>query len=145
MALLKAMEEKDARQKGPAELAFVGDAVFELMVRGSISGRSGGAGAAALHRAAVEYVRAGAQSRALDWLGGLLSEEERGVARRGQNAHAASLPHGTDRATYSRATALEALFGYLYLCGREDRLSELFGVILRRHGEIALAGRAGAD
>ena len=60
----------------------------------------------------------------------LLTEEEAGVFRRGRNANVHTVPSHASRAQYAEATALEALLGWLYLSGRKDRVSELFGVMM---------------
>ena len=108
----------------PLSLAFVGDGVYDLMVRErlvSLANRPN----KDLHQLAVQQVRAEAQAAALDKLLPLLTEEETAVYRRGRNAH-------TSRTggAYHKATGLEALFGYLYLAGRVDRVRELFAVIV---------------
>ncbi|MGI6265125.1 MAG: Mini-ribonuclease 3 [Acutalibacteraceae bacterium] len=114
----------DVRTLSPLTLAFVGDGVYSLMVREylvSAANRPNGA----LHTLAVNRVRAEAQAAAAEKLAPLLSEEETAVYKRGRNAHTART--GT---AYHRATGLEALFGYLYLAGRLDRMRELFCAIM---------------
>ncbi len=81
-----------------------------------------------LHRRAAARVNAGAQAKAFDALEPLLTDEEAEVARRARNAHTRP-PKNQDPAAYCRATALEALIGYLYLCGRLDRLGALLNSI----------------
>lgn len=100
-------------------LAYVGDGIYELMVRERLV-RQGGR-VRGLHKLAVEQVRAEAQAKAADRLLPLLNEKEAAVYRRGRNAHTAR----TDGA-YHKATGLEALFGYLYLSGETARLHVLF-------------------
>mgnify|MGYP000176883180 CR=1 FL=1 len=80
-------------------------------------------------KAAGLYVRAGAQASALNRIRGVLTEEEAGILRRGRNAQG-NAPKNVDVQTYRLATGFEALIGYLYLTGREDRLMELAGMIL---------------
>ncbi|MCI8553493.1 MAG: ribonuclease III [Clostridiales bacterium] len=112
----------NVRTLSPLALAFVGDGVYELMVRERLvteANRPSGV----LHKQAVTMVRAEAQSAAMERLLPLLNEEESAVYRRGRNAHTART--GSD---YHRATGLEALFGYLYLSGRVERVRELFAV-----------------
>lgn len=106
-------------------LAHLGDAVFELMVRSWLCLR-GKATAKGLHRAAVRYVAAPAQAAAVEKISPLLTPEEADVFRRGRNASPHSIPQNASREEYQTATALEALFGWLYLNGRNDRLNELF-------------------
>ena len=111
-------------------LAYIGDGVYELMVRERLV-RQGGR-VRGLHTLAVEQVRAEAQAVAADRLLPLLSEREAAVYRRGRNAHTAR----TDGA-YHKATGLEALFGYLYLCGETARLRELFEEVMTAIEEAA--------
>lgn len=121
------MEKAAARQMSPLALAFLGDAVFELYVREKLL-LQGNAPAQQLHRKAVGYVCARAQSKAVEEIAGLLSPDEESVYRRGRNAHSRP-PKNADVADYRRATGLEALFGYLHLCGETDRARDLFQVI----------------
>ncbi|MBQ9963516.1 MAG: ribonuclease III [Clostridia bacterium] len=115
--------EVDLHGISPLNLAFVGDGVYDLMVRERLVCLANRPNKD-LHQLAVKQVRAEAQAAALDKLMPLLSEEEAAVYRRGRNAH-------TSRSggAYHKATGLEALFGYLYLAGRLDRVQELFGYI----------------
>ena len=121
------MEKTAARQMSPLALAFLGDAVFGLYVREKLL-LQGNAPAQQLHRKAVGYVCARAQSKAVEEIAGLLSPDEESVYRRGRNAHSRP-PKNADVADYRRATGLEALFGYLHLCGETDRARDLFQVI----------------
>ena len=110
-------------------LAHVGDAGFELLVRSWLCAR-GKATGKGLHRAAVAIVCAESQARRAEKLLPLLTEEETGVFRRGRNANVHTVPSHASRAQYAEATALEALLGWLYLSGRRERVSELFGVMM---------------
>lgn len=115
----------EARLKSPLALAFLGDTVWDLLVRRDLLLSDMKAGA--LHRRAIAQVNAGAQARASQLLEPALTEEEREVFRRGRNAHAQhEAPKNQDPADYSRASGLEALFGYLYLTGNLKRICELF-------------------
>ena len=119
------MEEVRARMLNPLQLAYVGDSVWELLVRSRIiyKGRS----ARHVHKDAVACVNARAQAEALRRIDALLTVPEADIARRGRNAHAHhAAPKNQDAADYRAATALEALIGYLYLTGQEERLLELF-------------------
>lgn len=106
-------------------LAHLGDAVYELMVRSWLC-LHGKATAKGLHRAAVHYVAAPAQAQRVKNILPMLTEEEQDVFRRGRNASPHSIPQNASREEYATATALEALFGWLYLNGENDRLNELF-------------------
>ena len=110
-------------------LAHLGDGVFELMVRSwlCLHGKATNKG---LHRATVRYVAAPAQAAAAERLLPLLSEEEADVFRRGRNTSPHSVPKAASRSDYQTATAVEALFGWLYLRGETGRLNELFSVMM---------------
>lgn len=107
-------------------LAHLGDAVFELMVRSwlVLHGKATNRG---LHRATIRYVAAPAQAAMVQKILPLLTEEEADVYRRGRNTSPHSVPKAASREEYQAATALEALFGWLWLRGEKDRLNELFG------------------
>ena len=113
-------------------LAHMGDAVFELMVRSWLCLR-GKATAKGLHRAAVRYVAAPAQARMTEAIKPLLTPEEGDVFRRGRNASPHSIPAHASREEYAAATALEALFGWLWLRGERDRLNELFEMMMEAY------------
>ena len=103
--------------------------MYELMVRSWIVCH-GHTGAGDMHSVKEQYVTAGAQEAALERVSTLLSDEEAAVCRRGRNAHVNSVPRHATLSQYHAATALECLFGWLYLRGEHDRLNELFGVIM---------------
>lgn len=107
-------------------LAHLGDAVYELMVRSWLC-LHGKATAKGLHKAAIRYVAAPAQARLVEKILPGLSQEEQDVFRRGRNASPHTIPQNASRGEYQTATALEALFGWLYLRGETDRLNDLFG------------------
>jgi len=100
-------------------LAFVGDAAYALYVRTRLLER-GGVKSARLHQAAVRYVRAEAQARAVRAMLPELTEEEQALVRRGRNAKPGSLPKRASRMDYQWATGLEALIGYHALSGRRE-------------------------
>ena len=110
-------------------LAHLGDGVFELMVRSWLVLR-GKATSRGLHKATVRFVAAPAQAAMAKKLEGVLTEEEADVFRRGRNTSPHMVPKAASREEYQTATALEALFGYLYLQGRTDRLNELFTLMM---------------
>ena len=110
-------------------LAHLGDSVFEVMVRSWLI-LQGKAKAKDLHRATVQYVAAPAQARLLQHILPLLTEEESDVFRRGRNTAPNSIPKAASRGDYQAATGLEALFGWLYLQGRTQRLNELFHAMM---------------
>ena len=110
-------------------LAHLGDGVFELMVRAWLC-LHGKVKVKDLHRATVRYVAAPAQAAAMERLLPLLTDEEADVYPRGRNTAPHSVHPATNRAQYQSATGLEALFGWLYLQGRTDRLNQLFETIM---------------
>ena len=122
------LTEAEVKRMGSLALAHVGDAVFELLVRVYLAPGSGKNGS--LHRAAVEMVNAAAQAGDMEKLLPLLTEEEAEVFRRGRNVKVHSVPKHARLGDYHAATGLEALFGYLYLLGRRERLNALFAAIV---------------
>ena len=110
-------------------LAHLGDAVYELLVRGWLC-QQGKATAKGLHKAAVSYVSAPAQARAAAQIIPHLTEVEQAVYRRGRNARVSAVPKGASHEEYHAATGFEALFGHLYLQGATDRINELFALIM---------------
>ena len=106
-------------------LAHMGDAVYELLSRAWLCthGRATGKG---MHRQAVQMVCAEAQAAGAERILPLLTEEEAAVFRRGRNAQVHTVPAHASRAQYAEATALEALFGWLYLSGQRRRANALF-------------------
>ncbi len=114
-------------------LAHLGDSVFEVMVRAWLC-LHGKARARDLHRATVRYVSAPAQAARLERIMPLLTGEESDVFRRGRNAGPHSVPKAASRGEYQAATGLEALFGWLYLQGRTERLNELFAAMMEGEG-----------
>jgi len=110
-------------------LAHLGDSVFEVMVRAWLC-LKGPSNVKKLHREAVGYVAAPAQAAMAQKILPLLTEEEADVFRRGRNAAPHTVPKAASREEYQTATALEALFGWLYLQGRTGRLNELFAAMM---------------
>ena len=123
------MGDDDIRAISSIGLAHLGDAVYELLVRAYLcaQGKATGKG---LHRAAVELVKAPAQARLADQILPLLTTEELSVFKRGRNANVNTIPHNASRSDYLKATALECLFGYLYLQGATRRINELFNAMM---------------
>ena len=118
-------EQENPNLYSPLTLAFLGDAVYELCARQYV-GAQKNRPVGELHQRAVALVNAGAQSAALERLLPLLTPEELAVFKRGRNASASSTPKHAEIADYRRATGVEALFGYLFLRGEQQRLQELF-------------------
>ena len=127
-----ACPEQDIRTYSPLALAYIGDGVYELVVRTMVVGRANRA-ANDLHKMSVNYVKAESQARMIEALRPLLTEEEGDVFRRGRNASPHSVAKNASRSDYHLATGFEALMGYLYLTGRRDRMLEL----IRKGMELA--------
>ena len=106
-------------------LAHVGDAVFELLVRQELCCR-GSAPVKDLHRETVARVTAPAQAAFVEALLPALTPEELAVYKRGRNTHTHQAPKSATPGQYARATGLETLFGWLWLTGQYDRVSELY-------------------
>ncbi len=106
-------------------LAHIGDAVYELMVRSELCARHNLTNKA-LHRRTVELVCAVSQSKAAHAVKEQLTDEELAVFQRGRNARTNNIPKAASPADYSMSTALEAVFGYLYLTGQNERINQLF-------------------
>lgn len=123
----------ELRAMSSLALAHMGDAVYEILVRGWLCTQGRGT-CGNLHRETVAMVRAEAQAEAVQRILPLLTEEEAAVYRRGRNAQVHSIPKNASRSQYAKATALEALLGWLYLQGRLERINELFAAILDEKG-----------
>ncbi len=112
----------------PLNLAFVGDTVFDLFVRESLVCEANRP-VNKLHKEATKLVKAQAQAEAAQKILPMLTEDEMSVFKRGRNAHTNHKAKNASEGDYHYATAMEALFGYLYLSGEVDRLRELFEAI----------------
>ena len=115
-------------------LAHLGDSVYEVMVRSWLC-LHGAAKVKDLHRATVSYVAAPAQAKRTERILPILTPKEQDVFRRGRNTAPHSVPKAASRGEYQTATGLEALFGWLYLQGRTDRLNELFALMMEEPTE----------
>ena len=125
----------DIRGLNPLQMAYVGDTVHDLYVRSMLLSR--GMAVGKMHRHAVRMVSAGAQARMLERIEPELTQEEADIARRGRNSQAKhAAPRHADPADYAHATALEALWGYLYLSGQTQRLDELMKLALTRTEDV---------
>ncbi len=110
-------------------LAHLGDGVFELMVRSWLCLR-GKATNKGLHKATVALVAAPAQAAMAQKILPILTEEERDIFRRGRNVSPHAVPKSASREEYQAATGVEALYGYLWLQGKRERLNELFDLMM---------------
>lgn len=122
------MTQAQINQISMLGLAHIGDGVYELMTRAALC-EDGHTAVAELHQLATRRVNAPAQAAAVEKLLPALTEEEVAIYRRGRNAHVNSVPRAANIGQYHAATGLEALFGWLYLQGKCERLNELFRLI----------------
>lgn len=126
------MEKLNPREINTTVLAFLGDAVYEIYARKYVMD-SGQQNADRLHKAAIKYVCAAGQAKAVKSLmADFLSEEEVGLIKRARNRKTASKARSADAVTYKLATAFEALMGFLYLDGQSQRLEEVVLEALKR-------------
>lgn len=130
--LLEGLEFERPDQISAPALAFIGDAVYDLYIRGLLISQ-GIRNTGRLHNNAVGYVKAAKQREAYENILDILNETELKIAKRGRNANMGSIPKNADPADYSFATAFETLLGYLYLMKDRNRLLE---VLNKAAGEV---------
>ncbi|NLM41053.1 MAG: ribonuclease III [Firmicutes bacterium] len=118
--------ELNLQELSPLALAYVGDAVFELYIRTKLVAYP--ARVHDLHRSAVRYVQAARQAEIIHAWEPELTEEEKEVVRRGRNAKS-GVPRRSDALEYRYSTGMEALLGYLYLSGQQERLLQLLSKV----------------
>ena len=116
------------RQLSPLNLAFIGDCIYEILVREALVCEANRP-VNELHRESVKYVSAKAQTAAYAKIKDMLTEEETAQFKRGRNAKVGHSPKSATDAEYHTATGIEALFGYLYLSGKTERIKQLFAAI----------------
>ena len=126
-------KEVDIRTYSPLTLAYIGDAIYDLVIRTIVVER-GNSSANKLHAKAVSYVNARVQARMIDALESELTQEEEAVYRRGRNAKSYTTAKNATVIEYRKATGLEALCGYLYLQGRQERMLYLIHEAISRLG-----------
>lgn len=126
----KPLSTIDAKQYSPLALAFLGDSVYEIMVREYVL-LSANMPASKLHSLKIKRVCAAYQAAAIDIIMPELTEEEIAIYKRGRNATGNSVPKNGNAADYHKATGFESLFGYLYLTGEDQRLQTLFDIIIQ--------------
>jgi ribonuclease-3 family protein len=116
---------KDPRLMSSLQLAYIGDAVYELQVRSYLI-ENHDMNVNDLHRKAILFVKAEAQAGAFRRIENDLTEEELRIVKRGRNAKSVTVPKNAKLTDYKYATGLEALFGYLYMTNQTQRIEELF-------------------
>ena len=123
---------EEAKRLNPLQLAFLGDGVFELFIRGYLLSDNTALNVHKLHKEAITYVKAHGQSEIVKAIEKELTEEELYIYKRGRNAKSATVPKNADVTEYRFATGFEALVGYLYLIDNKERLE----FILKKSIEI---------
>lgn len=113
----------------PAQLAYAGDAIYELLVRSHIINNHEYS-VNQMHKQAIKFVKAKAQAELVKKLNPILTEEEIKIIKRGRNAKVTSSPKNANLMDYRYATGFETLFGYLYLNNEFERLMMLFNKIV---------------
>ena len=124
-------KEINPKQLSPLNLAFIGDCVYEMLVRESLVADANRP-VNDLHKESVKFVSAKAQAEAYEKIKDCLTEEETAVFKRGRNAKVGHNPKSASQGEYHIATGVEALFGYLYLTENAKRIKELFAIILEK-------------
>lgn len=117
-------KEVDIKAYSPLTLAYIGDSIYDVIIRTVVVER-GNCSPNNLHKKTVKYVNAGTQAKLIESVQDMLSEEEAAAYKRGRNAKSYTTAKNASVADYRKATGLEALFGYLYLQDRSDRIIEL--------------------
>lgn len=118
------LEEVDIRTYSPLTLAYIGDGIYDLVIRSIVVGK-GNTRPSRLHKKTSELVKAHAQAEMIETLLPYLSEEEADIYRRGRNAKSPTMAKNATMSDYRKATGFEALMGYLYLQDEFGRLVEL--------------------
>lgn len=130
------LEPIDVCSYSPLALAYMGDAVYEVLIRTRVMNR-GSMQVNKMHKKSASLVKAEAQAKMIQELQEELTEEETAVYKRGRNAHSASSAKNASIRDYRMATGFEALVGYLYLTGQYERLLKLVHDGLERIGEFS--------
>lgn len=134
MPSFRALSRAELSELSALQLAYIGDSVYDLLVKSKLLENR--AKLRAMHLAAVGRVRASAQAESLMAILPHLSAEESDYVRMGRNAHSHHQPpRSASAADYAMATALECLFGYLYVTSQEERMQELFLLSLGPAGQ----------
>jgi len=123
------LTDREANAYSPLSLAFLGDSVYDTLVREHLLMKAN-MPVSKLHSAKIKLVCAEFQSDAYEKVAEQLSERELAVLKRGRNATGNTVPKHADAVQYRRATAIESLFGFLYITGRTERVRELFALII---------------
>ena len=118
------LPDVDIKSYSPLALAYIGDSIFDLIIRTIVVGK-GNTKASQLHKRTSQVVKASAQSQMVEKLLPLMTPEEETIYKRGRNAKSPTMAKNATMAEYRRATGLEALMGFLYLDNQFERIVEL--------------------
>lgn len=139
--LIKCMQQElsfkgvQPRQLSPLVLAYIGDSIYDLVIKTYLIDSKGNMPVNKLNRMSSGLVKAQTQSEMIGRIEHMLDEEEEGVYKRGRNAKSYTSAKNASITDYRRATGFEALMGYLYLSGRYSRMMELIKAALTEYGE----------
>ncbi|HLR20389.1 MAG TPA: ribonuclease III domain-containing protein [Tissierellaceae bacterium] len=122
------LTEEDILLLSPLQLAYIGDGVYELLIRTFVLERD--LSVKDLHKSTTDYVKAETQAKIIHELEDILTDKEKSIVKRGRNAKSNTTPKNTDMIDYKHSTGFESLFGYLYLKGEDERVFELFEEIM---------------
>ena len=129
------IKDVDIRTFSPLALAYIGDSIFDIVIRSKVVAK-GNVPVSKMHKACSNVVRASAQAEMLAKITELLDEEEAEIVKRGRNAKSKTTAKNASMIDYRNATALEALFGYLYIKGDIQRMNELIKIGLEKTDRI---------
>ncbi len=125
MVIRGMIDKEKAGLYSPLVLAYIGDSVYEAFTRKKVLEENPNLPAHKLHKENVKYVKAEAQSKAMEKIEPMLTETELAIYKRGRNAKSATVPKNANLVDYRRATGFEALIGFLELSGQHERLLEI--------------------
>lgn len=124
----KELSGEDIIMLSPLQLAYIGDSVYELMIRTYLLDKNSNVNQ--LHKTTVKYVKARAQSDLIHKVENILTEEEKSYVKKGRNTKTNSSPKNAEILDYKYATGFECLFGFLYLTNQDERLAEIFNSMM---------------
>lgn len=129
------LQEQDVNGYSPLVLAYLGDCVYELFIRTKVV-NAGNMQVSKMHKQSAALVKASAQAEMIHAIMELLTETEMQIYKRGRNAKSMTMAKNASMTEYRKATGFEALIGYLYLSGQEERMVELICAGLEAMGEL---------
>lgn len=124
------LNKSEVRLLNPITLAYMGDSIYEMYIRKYIVYYSKDKRGKNLHKLSIKFANAKSQSKFLEDILSMLEEDELDIVRRGRNTRTGHVPKSASVIDYKRATALEALIGYLYLLNKVERIEEIMSAIL---------------